>query len=64
MFCMPSTSCPPGMTTSVSTNSYCATAPVSDCQGVATTTKHCQCADATSTPVYEDRVGGVATGCK
>ena len=64
MFCMPSTSCPPGMTTSVSTNSYCATAPASDCKGVATTTNHCQCAEPAATPVYENRVGGMAIGCK
>lgn len=63
VFCMPTASCPPGMTTSISTNSYCATAPASACSDVDVTANYCECADHAATPVYSNRVGAVATGC-
>ncbi|CAP97279.1 hypothetical protein E8E15_007426 [Penicillium rubens] len=63
-FCMPSNSCPAGMTTSVSTNTYCATAPASACSDVPLETNYCKCEDAAHTPVYPDSVGAAPTGCK
>ncbi|KGO40695.1 hypothetical protein PEX1_027200 [Penicillium expansum] len=63
-FCMPSSSCPAGMTTSVSTNTYCATAPASACSNVPLETNYCKCEDTTQTPVYPDSVGAAPTGCR
>ncbi|KAJ5770293.1 uncharacterized protein N7511_002344 [Penicillium nucicola] len=62
-FCMPSSSCPVGMTTSIETNTYCATAPASACSGVPLETNFCKCSDAAQTPVYPDAVGAAPTGC-
>ncbi|OQD67591.1 hypothetical protein PENPOL_c003G07705 [Penicillium polonicum] len=63
-FCMPSSSCPAGMTTSVSTNTFCATAPASMCSGVPLETNHCKCESAAQTPVYPESVGAAPTGCR
>ncbi|KAJ9488303.1 hypothetical protein VN97_g5006 [Penicillium thymicola] len=63
-FCMPSSSCPAGMATSVSTNSYCATAPASVCSGIPLETNYCKCESAAQTPVYPDSVGAAPTGCR
>ena len=60
-FCMPHTNCPVGMTTSVSTNDYCATAPPESCSNIPLTTDFCKC-DATSTAVYP-LGGATAMGC-
>ncbi|KAJ5649323.1 uncharacterized protein N7484_003046 [Penicillium longicatenatum] len=63
-FCMPYQSCPPGMTTSISINEYCATATADVCRDVPAKTSYCQCADPTETPVYPDQAGAAAIGCK
>ncbi|KAJ5826470.1 hypothetical protein N7447_003233 [Penicillium robsamsonii] len=63
-FCMPSSSCPAGMTTSVSTNTYCATAPASVCSDIPLETNYCRCESAAQTPVYPDSVGAAPTGCR
>ncbi|KAJ6155770.1 hypothetical protein N7470_006336 [Penicillium chermesinum] len=63
-FCMPYSYCPPGMTTSISFNAYCATATEVACDGVPTETPFCQCADAKQTPIYPDVPGAVAIGCE
>ncbi|KAJ5187958.1 hypothetical protein N7472_006972 [Penicillium cf. griseofulvum] len=63
-FCMPSSSCPADMTTSVSTNTYCATAPASVCSDIPLETNYCKCENASQTPVYPDAVGAAPTGCK
>ncbi|KAJ5592077.1 hypothetical protein N7537_008981 [Penicillium hordei] len=63
-FCMPSSSCPAGMTTSVSTNTYCATAPASVCSDIPLETNYCKCESAAQTPVYPDSVGAAPTGCR
>ncbi|KAJ5524171.1 hypothetical protein N7494_010821 [Penicillium frequentans] len=62
-FCMPYESCPPGMTTSVSTNEFCATATADVCHGVPAETSYCQCADPTGIPVYTEQPGATAIGC-
>ncbi|KAJ5363302.1 hypothetical protein N7541_004146 [Penicillium brevicompactum] len=62
-FCIPSSSCPSGMTTSTSTNAYCATAPATACQNVPLVTSFCKCENAAQTPVYPDIVGAAPTGC-
>jgi hypothetical protein len=62
-FCMPSSSCPAGMTTSTETNTYCATAPASACSGIPLETDYCKCENPTQTAIYPDSVGAVATGC-
>ncbi|OQD88200.1 hypothetical protein PENANT_c004G09202 [Penicillium antarcticum] len=62
IFCMPSSYCPPGMTTSVSFNDYCVTAPASICSDVSMETNLCQCAYAGQTPVYPEYPGAVPTG--
>lgn len=62
-FCMPYTACPAGMTTSVSTNSYCLTAPPTACSGIPLTTNYCKCENPTATAVYPPGDGAVATGC-
>jgi len=61
-FCMPHTSCPDGMTTSTSTNTYCVTAPPESCSGIATYADFCQCWPS-STPVYPADAGTTPTGC-
>ncbi len=60
-FCMPTTCCPAGMTTSTSTNTYCATA---SCDSTVPLTKHfCECG-ARSTAVYPDGpASATAVGC-
>ncbi|KAJ6099253.1 hypothetical protein N7467_000788 [Penicillium canescens] len=63
-FCMPSSSCPAGMTTSVSVNTYCATAPASVCSDIPLETNYCKCENAAQTPVYPDSVGAAPTGCE
>ncbi|CAI7664389.1 unnamed protein product [Penicillium viridicatum] len=63
-FCMPHSSCPRGMTTSVSVNEYCATQPVGVCSDIPLQTNLCQCADADRTPVYPDWPGANPTGCE
>ncbi|KAJ5104425.1 hypothetical protein NUU61_001772 [Penicillium alfredii] len=63
-FCMPYRSCPPGMTTSVHTNGYCATAPSGVCSDVAAETDYCQCANPTQMPVYPNQPGAPAIGCE
>ncbi|KAJ5775375.1 uncharacterized protein N7511_000386 [Penicillium nucicola] len=63
-FCMPSSYCPPGMTTSVSINGYCVTAPASMCSDVPMETNFCKCAYAGQTPVYPEYPGAVPTGCE
>ncbi|KAJ5688884.1 hypothetical protein N7462_003276 [Penicillium macrosclerotiorum] len=62
-FCMPYQSCPPGMTTSISTNQYCATAPAGVCADIATEVSKCECAGAL-TPIYPDEPGATAIGCE
>ncbi|KAJ5123788.1 hypothetical protein N7448_009885 [Penicillium atrosanguineum] len=66
-FCMPHDSCPPGMTTSVSTNTYCASATdsaaVSACSGISLESNYCNCGDPNQTPVYPEQPGATATGC-
>ncbi|KAJ5637123.1 hypothetical protein N7490_007002 [Penicillium lividum] len=62
-FCMPYQSCPPGMTTSISTNEYCATVTADVCRDVPTETSYCRCADPTEVPVYPGEPGGTAIGC-
>ncbi|KAL2010663.1 hypothetical protein VTN00DRAFT_6470 [Thermoascus crustaceus] len=62
-YCMPYSDCPSGMTASVSTNSYCLTAPSSACSDIPTTTNFCKCANPTETAVYPPGDGAVATGC-
>lgn len=61
VFCMPYSECASGMTTSISTNGYCASTPAS-CPGRPTTTPYCKCANPTQTPVYPPG-GSVPTGC-
>ncbi|KAJ6034654.1 uncharacterized protein N7446_009408, partial [Penicillium canescens] len=63
-FCMPSSYCPPGMTTSVSFNDYCVTAPARICSGIPMETNFCKCAYAGQTPVYPEYQGAVPTGCE
>lgn len=63
-FCMPHTSCPPGMTTSLSRNEFCATAMADVCVDVPVETSFCQCADPMQTPVYPEESGAAATGCE
>lgn len=62
-FCMPFTDCPAGMTTSTSTNSYCATAPATACSDVPLTTDFCECVDPAQTAVYPAGEGAKPTGC-
>ncbi|KAJ5089094.1 hypothetical protein N7532_007778 [Penicillium argentinense] len=67
-FCMPYRSCPPGMTTSVSMNQYCATATGTGkedvCADIQTKTEYCECANPMQTPVYADDPGEGAIGCE
>ena len=63
-FCLPHTSCPPGMTTLTSVNEYCATATASVCSDVAVETSYCQCASPEQTPVYPDVPGAAPIGCE
>ncbi|CAI7631544.1 unnamed protein product [Penicillium manginii] len=62
-FCMPHRSCPPGMTTSVRTNEYCATAAAGACADAQYKTDYCECANPMQTPVYDDKFKG-AIGCE
>ncbi|CAG8946398.1 unnamed protein product [Penicillium salamii] len=62
-FCMPSSSCAAGMTTSTSTNEYCATASATACQNFPLVTSACKCENPTETAVYPDLVGARPTGC-
>ncbi|KAJ5177191.1 uncharacterized protein N7482_003068 [Penicillium canariense] len=62
-YCMPSRSCPPGMTTSISTNDYCATASAAICSHVPAQADHCECEGKYSTPVYAEGPSATATGC-
>ncbi|OJJ32880.1 hypothetical protein ASPWEDRAFT_174316 [Aspergillus wentii DTO 134E9] len=64
VFCMPSSACPTGMSTSVQTNTYCATASAGACSDIPLTTGFCKCENANATPVYPDGDGAVATGCE
>lgn len=63
-YCMPYSYCPPGMTTSISFNSYCATATEAVCDNVPTETPFCQCAAPEQTPVYPNAPGATAVGCE
>ncbi|KAJ5702624.1 hypothetical protein N7488_010172 [Penicillium malachiteum] len=63
-FCMPYGECPPGMTTSTSTNDYCATATADECANIPAETAYCQCADPTERPIYPDWPGLPAIGCE
>jgi len=63
-FCMPYSSCPRGMTTSVSINEYCATQPARVCSDIPLETEFCQCAYPEQTPVYPDWPGANPTGCE
>lgn len=65
-YCMPHGSCPPGMTTSVSTNEYCATAgpDASSCRDIPIETPYCQCAEPTETPIYPEFPGAAPIGCE
>ncbi|OGE56990.1 hypothetical protein PENARI_c002G09576 [Penicillium arizonense] len=63
-FCMPSSYCPLGMTTSVSFNDYCVTAPASACSGIPMETNFCKCSYAGQTPVYPEYPGAVPTRCE
>ncbi|KAJ5198924.1 hypothetical protein N7472_004128 [Penicillium cf. griseofulvum] len=63
-FCMPYSSCPRGMTTSVSINEYCATQPARVCSDIPLETEFCQCAYAEQTPVYPGWPGANPTGCE
>ena len=63
-FCMPHSSCPPGMTTSISINEYCATQPASVCSDIPLETDFCKCASTAQTPVYPDSPGATPTGCE
>ncbi|OJJ48978.1 hypothetical protein ASPZODRAFT_13719 [Penicilliopsis zonata CBS 506.65] len=51
-FCMPRSDCPPGMTTSTSVNTYCATAGCEG-EGIWPTTTYCKCRGS-STAVYSE----------
>ncbi|KAF3396464.1 hypothetical protein F1880_006659 [Penicillium rolfsii] len=62
-YCMPTRSCPPGMTTSVSINEYCATASAGICSGIPAHANRCECAGLNMTPAYPDGPGATATGC-
>ena len=60
-FCMPTSSCPTGMTTSTSTNEYCSTASCDS--SVPLTTDFCKCGTG-STAVYPTGpASATATGC-
>lgn len=63
-YCMPHRSCPPGMTTSVSTNPYCATASMGACADTQYHTEYCECADPLQTPIYADDPDEGAIGCE
>ncbi|KAJ5947929.1 hypothetical protein N7466_000944 [Penicillium verhagenii] len=63
-YCMPYQSCPPGMTTSISTDEYCATATADICSDVPSETAYCKCADPTELPIYPDEPGASAIGCE
>ncbi|KAJ5908602.1 hypothetical protein N7495_001284 [Penicillium taxi] len=65
MFCMPYSSCPPGMTTSTSTNDYCASATATGgvCEKSSSETHYCQCEDPMETAIYSDEPGSPAIGC-
>lgn len=63
-FCMPHNSCPPGMTTSTSTDEFCATASAAVCAELAAETNYCQCAGPEQTPIYPDEPGATAIGCE
>ncbi|KAJ5620985.1 hypothetical protein N7510_004969 [Penicillium lagena] len=62
-FCMPYASCPRGMTTSVHTDSFCATAPAGACANAAEKTQYCACADPTQRPEYPDGPDAAPTAC-
>ncbi|EAW14809.1 uncharacterized protein ACLA_002200 [Aspergillus clavatus NRRL 1] len=63
-FCMPSSKCPSGMTSTTSTNEYCVTA-TAECAtwNFPTVTESCYCANPSQTAVYPSGDGAVATGC-
>lgn len=52
------------MTTSISINQYCATAPTGVCLDTQFKTEYCECADPMQTPVYDDDVENGAIGCE
>ncbi|KAJ5831848.1 hypothetical protein N7474_000159 [Penicillium riverlandense] len=62
-FCMPYASCPRGMTTSVQTNSICATAPAGVCANDAEKTEYCASVNPSQTPEYPDDPGAAPTAC-
>lgn len=65
-FCMPYNTCPPGMVTSTSTNTSCASATeaaaVAACSDISPEAHYCQCKDPMQTPVYPYEPGAAATG--
>jgi hypothetical protein len=63
-YCMPTQSCPPGMTTSMSINEYCATASAAICSDLPSHADRCECVSQNMTPVYPDGPGATATGCE
>ncbi|OKP12400.1 hypothetical protein PENSUB_2136 [Penicillium subrubescens] len=63
-YCMPTRSCSPGMTTSMSINEYCATASADICSGLPPHADRCECVGRNMTPVYPDGPGATATGCE
>ncbi|CAG8131016.1 unnamed protein product [Penicillium olsonii] len=62
-FCMPSSDCAAGMTTSTSTNAYCATATATACDNYPLVTSACKCENPTQTAVFPDEDGARPTGC-
>lgn len=61
VFCMPTSSCPDGMSTSTSTNTYCATA---SCDStVPLTTDFCQCGTGSTALYPEGTASATAVGC-
>ncbi|OOQ89050.1 hypothetical protein PEBR_10422 [Penicillium brasilianum] len=62
-YCMPTRSCPPGMTTSLSINEYCATASAAICSDLPAQADRCECVGQEMTPRYPEGPGATATGC-
>lgn len=61
LFCMPRSSCPDGMTTSISTNTYCVTA---SCDSTVPLTRDfCQCGTGSTALYPEGTASATAVGC-
>jgi hypothetical protein len=60
-FCMPTSSCPAGMSTSARTNTYCMTA--SCASTISLTTDYCQCGNGSTAVYAEGPASATAVGC-